>query len=78
MLRFTLSTFHEILNLVEDAQRRESCEYFPLELRLHAIDAIQFLKVVVVRIPLDLPPPAPIFPSGRTESEKMQALAVAY
>ena len=51
MLRFTLYTFHEFVNLFEDAQRRESWEYFPLELRLHALDAIQFLEVVVLRIP---------------------------
>ena len=43
--------FHAFLNLFEDAHRRESWEDFPLESRLHAIDAIQFLEIVVLRIP---------------------------
>ena len=47
VLRFTLCTFHEFRNLFEDAYRRESCEDFPLELRLHAIDAIQLLEITV-------------------------------
>ena len=41
------------VNLFEDAQRRESWEYFPFELRLHAVDAIQFLRMIVLRIPFD-------------------------
>ena len=47
MLRFRC-TFRQFLNLFEDAQRRESWEYFPPELRLHAVDAIQFLEVIVL------------------------------
>ena len=57
MLRFTLYTFHNFLNLCEDVQRRQSWEYFPLELRLHAIDAIQFPEVVVLRIPFNFTHP---------------------
>ena len=53
VLKFTLYTFHEFLNLFEDAYRRESWEDFPLEFRLHAVDAIQFLEVVVLRIPFN-------------------------
>ena len=34
-----------------NAQRRESCEDFPLELRLHTIDAIKFLDVAILGIP---------------------------
>ena len=51
MPRFTLNIFHQFPNLFEDAQRRESWEDFPIELCLHAIDAIQFLGVVVLQIP---------------------------
>ena len=81
MLRFTLHTFHQILNLFEDAHRGESMEYFPLELRLHAIDAIQFLEVVVLRIPFSFFSTKlrlghlPSRPQS-TESEKMFTLAV--
>ena len=50
MLMFTLYTFHEFLNLFEDAYRRESWEDFPLEFRLHAIDAIQFFEIVFFAI----------------------------
>ena len=58
MLRFTLYSFHKFLNLFEDAQRRKSWEDFPLELRLHAIETIQFLEVVVLRIPFDFTHPS--------------------
>ena len=58
MLRFTLYTFHKSLNLFEDAQRRESFEYFPLELRLHPIDAIHILEVTVLRIPFNFTHPS--------------------
>ena len=58
MLRFTLYTFHQFLNLFEAAQRRESSEYFPLELRLRAVDAYQFLEVIVLRISLNFSLPS--------------------
>ena len=61
VLRFTLFSFHKILNLFEDAQRRESWLDFPLELRLHAIDAVQFLEVVVLRIPFDFTHPSRVW-----------------
>ena len=51
VLRFTLKTFHEFLNLFDDAYRCESWEDLPLEFRLHAVDAIQFLEIVDLRIP---------------------------
>ena len=54
MLRFTLYTFHQFLNLFKDAQRRESSEYFPLELCLHAVDAIQFFEVIVLHTPFTI------------------------
>ena len=58
MLWLTLLFFRKIVNLFEDVQRRESWEYFPLELRLHTVDAIQFLEMIILKIPLDL-----LFPS---------------
>ena len=61
MLRFTLYAFHEFLNLFEDASRRESWEDFPLKFRLHAIDAIQFLEVVVLRIPFNFTHPSRVW-----------------
>ena len=63
------------LNLFEDAQRRECWEDVPLELRVHTIDAIQFLEVVLLRIPLIFTHQAvlgsPLFtPIQSAESEK--------
>ena len=53
VLKFTLYTFNEFLNFFEDVYRRESSEDFPLEFRLHIIDTIQFLEVIVLRIPFN-------------------------
>ena len=53
VLKFKLYTFHEFLNFFEDVYRRESSEDFPLEFRLHIIDTIQFLEVIVLRIPFN-------------------------
>ena len=43
-----------MLNLLEEAQRCESWEYFPLELRRHAVDSIHILEVIVFRIPFNV------------------------
>ena len=40
---------HWTLNLLEDAQRCDSWEYFPLE-RRHAVDSIDILEKIVFRI----------------------------
>ena len=37
----------------EEAQRCDLWEYFPLELRRHAVDSIHILEVIVFRIPFD-------------------------
>ena len=58
VLRFTLKTFHEFLNLFEDAFRRESWDDFLLAFRLHAIDAIQFFEVIILRIPFNFVHPS--------------------
>ena len=62
MLRFTLKTFHQFLNLFEEAQRCDSWEYFQLELRRHAVDSIHFLEGIVFRIPFNFALP------GRNET----------
>ena len=49
VLRFTLYTFHDFLNLFEDASRCEPWDDFPLEFRLHAIDAIHDVSVDIWR-----------------------------
>ena len=38
---------------LRECQKKWLLEYFPLELRLHAVDAIQFLEVIVLRIPFN-------------------------
>ena len=50
LLRFTLYFLHKVLNLLEDAKRDESCEYFPLELHWLPIDTIQILKMTILPI----------------------------
>ena len=44
------------LNLLEEAQRCESLEYFPLELRRLAIDAIQIFQMTIRQIPFKFCP----------------------
>ena len=41
------------LSLLEEAQRCDSCEYFPFELRRHTVD-----EVIVFRIPLNFALPS--------------------
>ena len=41
------------MNLLEEAQRCDSWEYFPLELRRHPVDSIHILEVIVFRIPFN-------------------------
>ena len=53
VLRFTLQVSHQTLNLLEEAQRCDSWECFPLELRWHTVDSIHILELNVFRISLD-------------------------
>ena len=48
VLRFTLHSFHEFLNLFEDAHRRESWEDFPLEFQRLSINSILFAEVILL------------------------------
>ena len=69
------------LNLLREAQRHDSCDYFPFELRRHAVDLIHILEVIVFRIQLILLfqvaiGSSPIFPAQSTESEKTYVLAL--
>ena len=79
MLRSTLLVWHEILNLLEDAQRCDSWEYFPLE-RRHTVDSIHILEVIVFLIPLNFALPScnriisHFSHAERTESEKTKVL----
>ena len=70
ILSLKFSGSHQILNLFEEAQRCDTWEYFPLELRRHTIDS---MHILVARIPNNfvgigdhLP-----FPTQSAESEKM-------